>query len=147
MSSYGLWWIEIVGAVIVGMCLVFVIGEAAAFIKVARLRQRDGGIPAPRTKEEYLLLFPDACARCLSRRRTRVTGWHLDGHGASEFVDRWQCADCVDAGAGHPLAPINGTETSERSARARQRWFISTAEAESIARPRLDHQDVRIGQD
>jgi hypothetical protein len=144
MSSYALWWIEIVAAVIAGMCLVFVIGEAAAFLRIARIRRRDGGIPVPRTKEEYLLLFPRACARCLSRRGRRVKGWHLDGHGASEFVDTWQCAECAFVAAGNLLAPAHGAETMERSVRARQRWFISTTEAERIERPRLGHQDVRM---
>ncbi len=145
MSSYGLWWIEVVAAVVGGMCLVFVIGEAAAYLKVVRIRQRDGGTPVPRTKEEYLLLFPRACAHCLSRRERRVTGWHLDGHGAPEFVDRWQCAECAPVEAGNLLASMPGTETRERSVRARQRWFISTAEAERIERPRLGRQDVPVG--
>ena len=144
MSSYALWWIEIVVAVIGGLCLVFVVGEAVAFIKIARIRRRDGGIPVPRTKEEYLLLFPHACARCLSRRGRRVKGWHLDGHGVSAFVDTWQCADCAHVEAGNLLAPADGTETTERPVRARQRWFISATEAERIERPRLAHEDVRM---
>ena len=145
MSSFAVWWIEMVVAVIGAMCLAFVIGEAAAFIRVLRIRQRDGGIPQPRTKEEYLLLFPHACPRCLSRRGKQVTGWHIDRHGASEFVDTWQCADCAYVEGGNLLSPVRGAETTKQSVRARQRWFISTAEAERIERPRLGPQDARIG--
>lgn len=143
MSSFAVWWIEIVVAVVGGMCLVFVIGEAAAFVRVLRIRQRDGGIPVPRTREEYLLLFPRACPRCLSRRGKRVKGWHIDRHGASEFVDTWQCADCAYVEGGNLLSPMRGAETTEQSVRARQRWFIPTAEAERIERPRLGSEMSR----
>jgi hypothetical protein len=136
MSSYGIWWIEIVVVVVGALCLAFAVRETSAFIKVARIRRRDGGIPVPRTKEEYLLLFPRACARCLSRRGRRVTGWRMDAYGASEFVDTWQCADCADADGGTRLRPMHEAEITEPSVRARPRWFISAAEAEHIERPR-----------
>jgi hypothetical protein len=135
MSSFAVWWIEIVAAVIGVMCLGFVIREAAAFVRVRRIRQRDGGIPVPRTKQEYLLLFPHACPRCLSRTGKRVRGWHIDRHGASEFVDTWQCAECAYVEGGRILSPMRETETNEQFVRARQRWFISRVEAERIERP------------
>ena len=103
MASYGVWWIELVVALVVLMCLGLVAREAAAFISIARIRQRDGGIPAPRTREEYLLLFPRACPRCLSRRGQRITGWHRDRYGAAEFVDTWQCVDCAYVADGRQL--------------------------------------------
>jgi hypothetical protein len=141
MSSFGIWWIEIVVAVVGVMCLAFVIRETAAFMGVRRIRQRDGGIPVPRTKDEYLLFFPDACPRCLSRGGKRVKGWHIDRYGASAFVDTWQCADCAYVEGGNRLSPMREAETTEQPVRARQRWFIPTAEAERIERPRLGPQD------
>ena len=139
MTSYAVWWIELVVALVVLMCLGLAAREAAAFISIVRIRQRDGGIPAPRTREEYLLLFPRACPRCLSRRRTRITGWHRDRYGATEFVDTWQCADCASVANGKPLlSPLRQADTTESPVTARQRWFVSRAEAERIERPRLD---------
>jgi hypothetical protein len=38
-------------------------------------------------------------------------------------------------------------EISEQSVKARQRWFISTAEAERIQRPQLAPQDRELGSD
>ena len=139
MASYALWWIELVVALVVLLCLGLAAREAAAFISIVRIRRRDGGIPAPRTREEYLLLFPRACPRCLSRRRTRVTGWHRDQYGATEFVDTWQCADCAHVANGKPLlSPLGEADTPESPVTARQRWFIPTTEAERIERPRID---------
>jgi hypothetical protein len=138
MASYGVWWIELVVALLVLMCLGLVAREATAFISIARIRQRDGGIPAPRTREEYLLLFPSACPRCLSRRGKRITGWHRDRYGAAEFVDTWQCVDCAYVADGRQLPSFMGeADTMARPVMARQRWFISTTEAERIKRPRL----------
>jgi hypothetical protein len=137
MASYGVWWIELVAVLIVLMGLGLAAREAAAFISVARMRQRDGGVPAPRTREEYLLLFPRACPRCLSRRGRRVTGWHQDEYGATEFVDAWQCVDCAHVEGGKRLSPMPEADTTERPVTARPRWFISTTEAERIERPRL----------
>ena len=134
MSSYGVWWIEIVAAVAGTMCLAVLIREAAAFMKVRRIRQRDGGIPVPRTKEEYLLLFPHACPRCLSRDGKRVRGWHIDRHGTQAFVDRWQCGECGYVDDGNRLSPMREADITERPVRARQRWFITAAEAERIRR-------------
>ena len=147
MSSFGVWWIEIVAAVTAVMCLALVVREAAAFIGVRRLRRRDGGIPVPRTKEEYLLLFPRACPRCLSRGGKRIKGWHIDRHGGSEFVDTWQCAECAYLESGNRLSPMREAEITEQSVRARQRWFISTAEAERIQRPQLEPRDVELRAD
>ena len=139
MASYGVWWIELVVALVVLMCLGLVAREAAAFISIARIRQRDGGIPAPRTREEYLLLFPRACPRCLSRRGKRITGWHRDRYGAAEFVDTWQCVDCAYVADGRQLlSSVGEGDTMARPVMARQRWFISTTEAERIKRPRLN---------
>ena len=139
MASYGIWWIELVVALLVLMCLGLAAREAAAFISIVRLRQRDGGTPAPRTREEYLLLFPKACPRCLSRHGKRVKGWHRDQFGATQFLDTWQCADCGYMGSGEPsLSSAPDTDTLESPVMARQRWFISTPEAERIERPRLD---------
>ena len=139
MASYGVWWFELVVALLLLMCLGVVAREAAAFVAIARIRRRGGGIPDPRTKEEYLLLFPRACPRCLSRLGKRVTGWHRDRYGAAEFVDTWQCADCGSVADGKQLlSPVREAERSERAVIARQRWFISPTEAERIQRPRLD---------
>jgi hypothetical protein len=139
MASYGVWWIELVVAVVALLCLGLAAREVAAFISIARIRRRDGGIAAPRTREEYLLLFPRACPRCLSRRGKRVTGWHRDRYGAAEFVDTWQCADCAYVAGGRQLlSAMREADTTERPVTARQRWFISTTEAERIERPRLD---------
>ena len=138
MASYGVWWFELVVALVVLLCLSLAVKEAAAFISVARFRQRDGGIPAPRTREEYLLLFPRACPRCLSRRGKRLTGWHRDRYGAAQFVDSWQCADCAFVAGGKQLPSMREANTTERPVTARRRWFISTTEAERIERPRLD---------
>jgi len=139
MASYAVWWIELVVALVVLLSLALAAREAAAFISIARIRERDGGTPAPRTRDEYLLLFPRACPRCLSRRGKQVTGWHRDRYGAAEFVDTWQCADCAYLADGkQPLVAVPEAETTERPVIARQRWFISTAEAERIERPRLD---------
>lgn len=135
MASYGVWWIELVVALIALMCLGLAVREAAAFISIARIRQRDGGIPAPQTKEEYLLLFPGACPRCLSRRGKRVTGWHRDRYGAAEFVDTWQCAECAYAADG--ISAMGEADTTELPVTAKQRWFISITEAERIERPRV----------
>lgn len=145
MASYGVWWIELVVALVVLMCLGLVAREVAAFVSIARIRKRDGGIPIPRTREEYLLLFPRACPRCLSRRGKRVTGWHRDGYGAAEFVDTWRCADCVYVADGKQLlSPLREGDTAERPVIARQRWFISPTEAERIERPRLDPPAPRL---
>jgi hypothetical protein len=142
MASYGVWWIELVVALVVLLCLGLGAREAAAFISIVRIRQRDGGIPAPRTRDEYLLLFPRACPRCLSRRGKRVTGWHRDRYGAAEFVDTRQCADCAYVADGEQLlVAAREAETTGRPVIARQRWFISTTEAERIERPRLDPDD------
>jgi hypothetical protein len=139
MASYGFWWIELVVALVVLMCLGLLAREAAAYISIVRIRKRDGGTPAPRTKEEYLLLFPRACPRCLSLRGKRVTGWNRDRYGAAEFVDTRQCADCAYVADGKQLlSPMREADTTERPVIARQRWFISPAEAERIKRPRLD---------
>jgi hypothetical protein len=139
MASYAVWWIELVVALAVLMGLGLAAREAAAFISLVRIRQRDGGIPAPRTREEYLLLFPRACPRCLSRRRTRVTGWHRDRYGATEFVDTWQCADCAYVANGKPLlSPMGEADTMKSPVTTRQRWFIPTTEAKRIERPRID---------
>ena len=86
MSSFAVWWIEIVAVLAAVMCFAAIIREAAAFVRVRRIRQRDGGIPVARTREEYLLLFPRACPRCLSREGKRVRGWHVDRHGAPAFA-------------------------------------------------------------
>lgn len=134
MSSFAVWWIEIVAAVTGVMCLAVVIREAAAYMQVRRIRRRDNGLPVPRSKEEYLLIFPRACPRCLSRDGKRVRGWHLDRHGAREFVDTWQCAECAYADGGKLLSPVRDAELTERCVRARQRWFIPAAEAERIQR-------------
>ena len=142
MASYGVWWIELVVALVVLMCLGLVAREAAAFISIARIRQRDGGILAPRTREEYLLLFPRACPRCLSRRGQRITGWHRDQYGAAEFVDTWQCVDCAYVADGRQLlSSMGAADTMARPVMARQRWFISTTEAERIKRPRLNRPE------
>lgn len=137
-SSYGEWWIEIVVAVVGLMCAGFVAGESAAFVRVRRMRQRDGGLPAPRTKDEYLLLFPRACPRCLSRRGRRVKGWHVDEYGQPEFANIWQCADCSYLEGGKRLSPMPDAEITRQSVRASQRWFISADEAERVERPALD---------
>jgi hypothetical protein len=148
MASYGVWWIELVVALIVLMCVGLAAREAAAFISIARMRQRDGGLPAPQTRKEYLLLFPKACPRCLSRRGKRVTGWHLDRYGAAEFVDTWQCAECACVADGKQLlSPIREADTTELPVIASQRWFISTTEAERIERPRGILDDVCIPPD
>jgi hypothetical protein len=73
MASYGVWWIELVVGLVVLLCLGLAAREAAAFMSVARM---------------YLLLFPGACPRCLSRRGKQVTGWYRDRYGAPEFVDQ-----------------------------------------------------------
>ena len=132
MSSFAVWWIEIVAVLAAVMCLAAIIREAAAFVRVRRIRQRDGGIPVARTREEYLLLFPRACPRCLSREGKRVRGWHVDRHGAPEFVDVWQCADCAYAEGGKLLSLMRQADVTERRVRARARWFISAADAERI---------------
>jgi hypothetical protein len=137
MASFGLWWIEIVTAVAGLMCLAVIIREAAAFIRIRGIRRRDGGVSTPRTKEEYLLLFPHACPRCLSLDGRRVRGWHLDAHGGSRFVDTWQCGECAHVEGGDLLIPMPGADATRQSVRSRQRWFISRAEAERIERPRL----------
>jgi hypothetical protein len=147
MASYSLWWIELVVALVVLMCLGVVAREAAAFIGVARIRRRGGGILDPRTREEYLLLFPRACPYCLSRRGRRVTGWHRDQYGTMEFVDTWQCADCAYVQDGKVLSLVCEADTTERPVTAKQRWFISTTEAERIERPRLDSPDPRASSD
>ena len=138
MSSFGVWWIEIVAAVVGGMSLAFVIGEVVAFVRVLRIRQRDGGIPAPRTKEEVpCCSFPmHAPAACRAGENGSKGGTSI-GYGASEFVDRWQCADCAHVEGDNQLSPMSETETTKQLVRARQRWFISTEEAERIERPRL----------
>jgi hypothetical protein len=147
MASYGVWWVELVVALVLLMSLGLAAREAAAFISVVRIRQRDGGIPAPRTREEYLLLFPRACPRCLSRRGKRVTGWHRDPYGATEFVDTWQCADCAYIANGKPrLSPLRESDTTEWPVTARQRWFISKTEAKRIERPRLQPPRTATGQ-
>jgi hypothetical protein len=139
MASYGAWWFELVVALIVLMCLLLVARESLAFISIARIRKRDGGIPAPRTREEYLLLFPRACPRCLSRRGKRVRGWHRDRYGAAEFVDTWQCAECAYVADGKPsLVPMPEAETTERPVIARPRWCVSATEAARIQVPGLD---------
>lgn len=138
-----MWWIEIVAAVAAVLCLAAIIREAAAFVRVHRIRQRDGGIPAPRSREEYLLLFPRACPRCLSREGKRVRGWHIDRHGAPEFVDTWQCADCAYAEDGKLLSPMRQADVIERRVRARARWFISATEAERIPRSRPGADESR----
>lgn len=144
MASYGVWWIELVVALVVLMGVGLVVREAAAFIIIARIRKRDGGVPAPRTREEYLLLFPKACPRCMSRHGKRVTGWHRDPYGATEFVDTWQCADCAYVADDTQLpSPMREAETSERPVIAKQRWFISPTEAERVERPRLDAPEPR----
>src|SRR5918999_6182909 len=125
MAIFAVWWIEIVVAVIGVMCLALVIREAAVFVNIRGIRQRDGGVPVPRTKDEYLLLFPNACPRCLSRGRKRVRGWHIDQYGASEFVETWQCADCAYVACGNLGSPAPQADVTEQSVRARQRWFIS----------------------
>jgi hypothetical protein len=142
MASYGVWWIELVIALVVLMCVGLAAREAAAFVSIARIRQRDGGIPTPRTREEYLLLFPKACPRCLSRRGKLVTGWHRDRYGGAEFVDAWQCADCRYVADGKQLFPMREADTTERPVIAKQRWFISTIEAERIEPPRLDPPEL-----
>jgi hypothetical protein len=147
MTSFGVWWIEIVAAVTGVMCLALVIREATAFLSVRRLRQRDGGTPVPRTKDEYLLLFPKACPRCLSRGGKQVKGWHVDRLGASEFIETWQCAECAYVEGGNRLSPMREAEITEQSVKAGQRWFISTVEAERIQRPRLAPQDFEPGSD
>jgi hypothetical protein len=134
MSSFAVWWIEIVAILTAVMVAAFVIREAAAVIRVRRLRRRDGGIPVPRTREEYLLLFPRACPRCLSRDGKRLRGWHLDRHGTPEFVDTWRCATCAFVEGGKLLTPMRDAEVTERSVRARPRWFISATEADRIRR-------------
>jgi hypothetical protein len=134
MSSFAVWWVEIVAAVAGVMCLAALIREAAAFVRVRRIRQRDGGLPVPRTNEEYLLLFPRACPRCLSRDGKRIRGWYLDRHGAPEFVDTWQCAECAYVAGGRLLSPMRNRDVIERAVTARQRWFISAAEATQIPR-------------
>ena len=141
MSSFALWWIEIVVTVAGVMCLAVIIREASAYIRVHRIRQRDGGIPDPRSKDEYLLLFPRACPQCLSREGKRVRGWYVDPHGAPEFVDTWQCADCAYVEGGKVLSPMRHAEVTERAVRARPRWFISAAEAERIPRNRRGSRD------
>ena len=137
MASFAVWWIEIVAFVAGVMCLAVIIREAAAFVKCRRIRRRDGGLSAPRTRDEYLLLFPQACPRCLSRDGRRINGWHVDQHGESQFVDTWQCAECAYVEGGRLLSPMPAAEITKQPVRARQRWFISTAEAERIERPRL----------
>ena len=139
-ASYGLWWIEVVGALLALLCLGLVAREAAAFIGVARIRRRDGGLPVPRTREEYLLMFPRACPSCLSRRGQRVTGWRRDQYGAREFVDTWQCADCGYVPDGK-LLPDRSTGVTEQPVTAGKRWFISATEARRIGCPRLDSPD------
>jgi hypothetical protein len=134
MSSYAVWWIEIVVVLAGTMCLAVLIREAAAFVKVRRIRQRDGGIPVPRTREEYLLLFPQACPRCLSRDGKRVRGWYHDRYGTPAFVDRWQCGECGYVGGGNHLSPMREADITERRVKARQRWFIRAREAEHIRR-------------
>ena len=143
MASYGAWWLELVVALTVLLCLGLVAREAAAFVRVARIRRRDGGVPAPRTKEEYLLLFPTACPSCLSRRGVRLTGWHCDEYGEKAFVNTWQCADCAYVQDGRRLSPVLEADTTERLVTAGQRWFISTQEARLIERPRLDPPEER----
>jgi hypothetical protein len=137
MTSFAVWWIEIVVLVAGVMCLAVIVREAAAFVTVCRIRRRDGGLSAPRTRDEYLLLFPHACPRCLSRDGRRINGWHVDQHGESQFVDTWQCAECAYVEGGRLLSPMPAADITKRPVRARQRWFISTAEAERIERPQL----------
>jgi hypothetical protein len=136
MASFGVWWIEIVALVAAVMCLGAIVREAAAFVKVRRMRRRDGGLSAPRTRDEYLVLFPRACPRCLSRDGRHINGWHVDQHGESQFVDIWQCAECAYVEGGRVLSPMPAAEITRQPVRARQRWFISAAEAERIERPR-----------
>ncbi len=135
MASYGLWWFEIVVALLGLMAAGFVAGETTAFLSVRRMRLRDGGVPAPRTKAEYRLIFPRACPRCLSRRGRQVRGWHLDQYGTREYIAAWQCGDCAYFEGGRPLSPAPGADIAQESVRARPRWFISKAEAERIAPP------------
>ena len=136
------WWIELVVALVVLMCLGLVAREAAAFISVARIRRRDGGIPTPRTGEGSLLLFPQGMPLIPVRRGQRVTGWHRNHYGTTEFVDTWQCADCAYVADGRQLLSSMGeADTMERPVMARQRWFISTTEAERIKRPRLNRPE------
>jgi hypothetical protein len=142
MSSFAVWWVEIVAAVASVMCLAALVREAAAFVKVRRIRQRDGGLPVPRTNDEYLLLFPRACPRCLSRDGKRIRGWHVDRHGAPEFVDTWQCAECAYVAGGKILSPMHDAEVTERAVRARRRWFISAAEATRVQRAPRQPLDV-----
>ncbi len=137
MASFAVWWIEIVALVLSVMCLAVIVREAAAFVKVRRIRRRDGGLSAPRTRDEYLLLFPHACPRCLSRDGRRINGWHIDQHGDSLFVDTWQCAECAYVEGGRLLSPMPATEVTKQPARAGQRWCVAKAEAERIERPRL----------
>jgi len=137
MASYGVWWIELVGVVVVLMGLGLAAREGAAFVGVTRLRRRDGGIPAPRTREEYLLLFPKACPRCLSRRGRRIRGWHRDSYGAAEFIDTWQCAECAYVEGGRLLSLMREADATGRPVTAGPRWFIPTTEAERVQRPRL----------
>lgn len=137
-SSYGEWWLEIVVAVLVVMAVGFVAGEGAAFFRIRGMRRRDGGLPAPRTREEYLLLFPQACPRCLSRRGRRIRGWHVDQYGQPEFANTWQCADCSYLDGGKQLSPMPDADIAQESVRARPRWCISNDEAERVERPALD---------
>lgn len=146
MASYGVWWFELVAALVVLMGVGLVARETAAFISIARSRRRDGGVPAPRTTEEYLLLFPSACPQCLSRKGKRVVGWHRDRYGSEEFVDTWQCADCAYLADGKQLpSSLREADATERLVVARQRWFISATEAERIEPPRPDPHSPEPG--
>ena len=143
MASYSLWWIEVVVALLALMGFGLGAREAGAFMSIARIRQRDGGIPNPRTPEEYLLLFPGACPRCLSRRSKRVRGWHRDVYGAAEFIDTLQCADCEYVASGRALpSRIREADATEHMV-ARPRWFIRRREADQIVAPSLNPPDDR----
>lgn len=144
-TSYGLWWIELVAVLVVLMGLGIAAREAAAFISIGRMRQRDGGVPIPRTREEYLLLFPRACPQCLSRRGKKVAGWYRDQYGADQFVDTWQCAECGHAAGGRELsAPVPGRGVTEQPVMARPRWFVAEAEAARVERPRRDRVESQV---
>jgi hypothetical protein len=112
------------------------IGEAAAAWRVHRIRKRDGGIPAPRSDEEYLLFFPRACPTCLSRDLWRVRGWHIDGDGAKEWVETDQCARCGFVRDGRLPSPIREAHASRDAVEVPPRWFVSWEEAGKIAAPR-----------
>lgn len=109
--------------------------QAADIWRVRQIRKRDGGMPAPRSRAEYLLFFPRACPVCLSRNLRRVHGWHIDQYGEREWVNTEQCARCGYSHGSRLPSPIRESEATHVAIQAPPRWFVSSEEARSIVAP------------